>query len=135
MRALKDEYPEYAFDFVRRLIVLSMDMKSRDREAASQLISSLLGNILSRAEISKGVWVPHAMIFLLRDHISHRFLVRLRSTGFSRLLDEINDLTIDIPNAKDLAANFIARAVYDDVLPPSYTGTARIGVCVIHRYD
>eukprot|EP00297_Palpitomonas_bilix_P003993 CAMPEP_0113905956 /NCGR_PEP_ID=MMETSP0780_2-20120614/24405_1 /TAXON_ID=652834 /ORGANISM="Palpitomonas bilix" /LENGTH=746 /DNA_ID=CAMNT_0000900353 /DNA_START=124 /DNA_END=2364 /DNA_ORIENTATION=+ /assembly_acc=CAM_ASM_000599 len=99
---MKEQYADYLFDFVRRLVIISLDMKGRDREAASQLLSALYGSgIVTRQEVAK---------------------------GFSRLLDEVNDLCIDAPFAKDHAAAFIARCVYDDILPPSFTATARIGL-------
>ena len=40
--------------------------------------------------------------------------------GFDILLQQLNDLSLDTPNASEVLGNFIARAVADDCLPPSY---------------
>ena len=40
--------------------------------------------------------------------------------GFDALLAQLNDLSLDTPNAAELLGNFIARAVADDCLPPAF---------------
>lgn len=40
--------------------------------------------------------------------------------GFIRVLKSIDDLALDTPNVVPVVANFIARAMVDDVLPPSF---------------
>jgi len=40
--------------------------------------------------------------------------------GFERLFESIDDLKLDVPNARELAAKFLARAVADEILPPAY---------------
>jgi len=40
--------------------------------------------------------------------------------GFQSLLEDLDDLTLDNPEAPDHLAKFIARAVADDALPPAY---------------
>ena len=40
--------------------------------------------------------------------------------GFDILLHQLNDLSLDTPNAPEVLGNFIARAVADDCMPPSY---------------
>ncbi|KAL7085619.1 hypothetical protein ACP275_14G291100 [Erythranthe tilingii] len=40
--------------------------------------------------------------------------------GFQKLVESADDLIVDIPNAVDILALFIARAVVDDILPPSF---------------
>lgn len=40
--------------------------------------------------------------------------------GFLSLVQSVDDLQIDVPGAPDLIATFVARAVIDDILPPSF---------------
>ena len=40
--------------------------------------------------------------------------------GFLNLVYSVDDLKIDVPEAPDLVATFIARAVVDDILPPAF---------------
>jgi hypothetical protein len=42
------------------------------------------------------------------------------SNGFSELLDSIDDLALDIPDAVDILALFFVRVVVDDILPLSF---------------
>lgn len=40
--------------------------------------------------------------------------------GFERLFETIDDLALDVPEARAFAAKFLARAVADEVIPPAY---------------
>jgi len=40
--------------------------------------------------------------------------------GFTTLLERIEDLKLDIPNAPEYLSMFLARAVVDDLLPPAF---------------
>jgi hypothetical protein len=40
--------------------------------------------------------------------------------GFTAIVDSIDDLQLDVPNAVEMVANFIERGVVDDILPPSF---------------
>ena len=40
--------------------------------------------------------------------------------GFERLFETIDDLSVDVPAARVLAAKFVVRAVVDEVLPPGF---------------
>ena len=44
-------------------------------------------------------------------------------TGFSNLVASLEDLQLDVPEAVDLLARFILRAVTDEVLPPAFVKT------------
>lgn len=44
----------------------------------------------------------------------------LSSLGFSMLLDELIELSLDTPDAGELLGNFMARAVADDCIPPAF---------------
>ncbi len=39
--------------------------------------------------------------------------------GFGAAIDAVDDTTLDVPDAPELLALFIARAVADDILPPA----------------
>lgn len=83
--------PEYNPVFIKRLVTVAMDRKNKIREMASFLLSILT-----------------MKIFTTEDVI----------TGFTMLLDSIDDTALDIPDASDKLALFLARAVRDDVLAP-----------------
>jgi hypothetical protein len=40
--------------------------------------------------------------------------------GFTAVVDSIDDLQLDVPNAVEMVANFVERGVVDDILPPSF---------------
>jgi programmed cell death protein 4 len=47
-------------------------------------------------------------------------------TGFERLFESLDDLRLDVPNARALAAKFLARAIADEILPPAFLGDAYV---------
>lgn len=47
-------------------------------------------------------------------------LILLLTTGFDSVLEELDELILDTPNASEKLGNFIARAIADDCLPPAY---------------
>jgi programmed cell death protein 4 len=51
------------------------------------------------------------------------------ANGFEHLLEDVDDLTIDAPEAKSIVGTFLARAVVDEVLPPAFLSN-RVGECV-----
>lgn len=46
--------------------------------------------------------------------------------GFQTLIAALDDLCLDVPEAADLLALFIARAIVDDILPPSFLAQQNI---------
>ncbi|KAF8715119.1 hypothetical protein HU200_027673 [Digitaria exilis] len=84
--------------FVKKLISMAMDRHDKEKEMASVLLSSLYADLLSSYIISE---------------------------GFMMLLESVEDLTVDIPDAVDVLAIFIARAVVDEILPPVFLARAR----------
>ena len=54
-------------------------------------------------------------------------------TGFSNLVAILEDLQLDVPEAVDLLARFILRAVTDEVLPPAFVKTIPGGRACLHR--
>ncbi len=83
----------YAFEFARRLVVAAMAAGDAERERASRLLSALLGRELVMEQVGE---------------------------AFARLLEAVADLEIDAPQARPLLARFLARAVVDEILPPSF---------------
>ena len=77
---------------VKRAVVLAMDMKNSQRERASLLLSAMT-----------------------RVYGSEQFF-----EGFIRVLKAIDDLALDTPDAASVLALFLARAIMEDVLPPSF---------------
>ncbi|KAI7750108.1 hypothetical protein M8C21_025927 [Ambrosia artemisiifolia] len=92
IRSLEDlGSPEYNSVFLKKLITLAMDRKNREKEMASVLISTL-----------------HIEIFSTQDIVD----------GFTLLLESAEDTALDILDASNELALFLARAVIDDVLAP-----------------
>ncbi|KAG9446685.1 hypothetical protein H6P81_012813 [Aristolochia fimbriata] len=84
---------EYHHYFVKRLVSMAMDRHDKEKEMASVLLSALYADVISSDQISQ---------------------------GFIMLLESVDDLALDILDAVDVLALFIARAVVDDILPPAF---------------
>eukprot|EP00349_Pseudokeronopsis_sp_Brazil_P004210 CAMPEP_0202965640 /NCGR_PEP_ID=MMETSP1396-20130829/9545_1 /ASSEMBLY_ACC=CAM_ASM_000872 /TAXON_ID= /ORGANISM="Pseudokeronopsis sp., Strain Brazil" /LENGTH=378 /DNA_ID=CAMNT_0049688419 /DNA_START=108 /DNA_END=1244 /DNA_ORIENTATION=- len=84
---------EYSYEFVKRLINGAIDREDSHREQVSRLLSELYPDLLSSNMIGK---------------------------GFERLFEIIDEIEIDAPKSPAILAAFIARAVIDEVLPPSF---------------
>lgn len=84
---------EYHHYFVKRLVSMAMDRHDKEKEMASVLLSALYADVISPDQISQ---------------------------GFVILLESADDLALDIVEAVDILALFIARAVVDDILPPAF---------------
>lgn len=79
---------------VKKLIELAMENSDRERELASQaLIELQIASILPFTQVAK---------------------------AFERLFENVGDLSLDIPSAPKLLAQFLARCVADDVIPPAF---------------
>lgn len=89
---------EYHHYFVKKLVSTAMDRHDKEKEMASVLLSALYADVISSAQISQ---------------------------GFSMLLESADDLAVDILDAVDILALFIARAVVDDILPPAFLSKAK----------
>mmetsp|Transcript_15784 Transcript_15784/g.60087 ORF Transcript_15784/g.60087 Transcript_15784/m.60087 type:complete len:487 (-) Transcript_15784:145-1605(-) len=85
--------PEYSYEVVKRAISFSLDKRERERELVSKLINFLYPTTLASKAVCK---------------------------GFERLFELADELALDVPNAKALVATFLARAVVDEVIPPSF---------------
>ncbi|XP_019085535.1 PREDICTED: programmed cell death protein 4-like [Camelina sativa] len=83
--------------FVKTLVSMAMNRGDKEKEMASVLLSRLYAVIISPDQI--------------------RF-------GFIRLLESVGDLALDIPDAVNVLALFIARAIVDEILPPIFLARA-----------
>jgi hypothetical protein len=89
---------EYHLYFIKRLVSMAMDRHDKEKEMASVLLSALYADVINPSQI--------------RD-------------GFVILLESADDLAVDILDAVDILALFIARAVVDDILPPAFLTRAK----------
>ncbi len=85
--------PLLRWEFIKRAITMSMDRGDRERELVSRAVSELFDILLTHSHVAR---------------------------AFERLLEQIDDLLLDVPGADDILAKFIARAVHDEILPPSF---------------
>ncbi|CAO2826259.1 unnamed protein product [Amaranthus hypochondriacus] len=85
--------PNYDYYFVKKLISMAMDRHDKHKEMAAVLLSSVYSDVISPSQLYK---------------------------GFSKLVECADDFVVDIPNAVDILALFIARAILDDILPPIF---------------
>lgn len=74
-------------------VILAMDRHNPQREMISRLISDLYSDVLSQDDIAR---------------------------GFDELLDGLDDIRLDTPDAHNLIGQFIARCIADDCLPPKF---------------
>ncbi|KAJ8752055.1 hypothetical protein K2173_001082 [Erythroxylum novogranatense] len=84
--------------FIKRLVSMAMDRHDKEKEMASVLLSALYADVIDPSQI--------------RD-------------GFVMLLESADDLAVDILDAVDILALFIARAVVDEILPPAFLTRAK----------
>jgi len=85
-------------EFVKRTLIFGIEHKAYERELISQLLS--------------GAYI----IFQ-----SHEM-----PDGFGLLLARLPDLVLDVPDAVDVLGKFIARAVFDEILPPVFLKEAKV---------
>lgn len=91
---LKDlDFQSYSYYFVKKLISMAMDRHDKEKEMAAILLSSLYADVIDPRQVY---------------------------IGFLKLVESADDLIVDIPDAIDVLALFIARAVVDDILPPAF---------------
>mmetsp|Transcript_30295 Transcript_30295/g.62686 ORF Transcript_30295/g.62686 Transcript_30295/m.62686 type:complete len:483 (-) Transcript_30295:466-1914(-) len=84
---------EYHPEVVKRAVSLGLDAGPRERELVSRLLACLHPVPLREEEME---------------------------AGFEVLLDGVDDLVMDVPDAKAMVGSFLARAVVDEVLPPAF---------------
>ncbi|KAJ0257631.1 MA3 DOMAIN-CONTAINING TRANSLATION REGULATORY FACTOR 2 [Hirschfeldia incana] len=84
---------EYRYYFVKKLVSMSMDRHDKEKEMAALLLSTLYSDVIDPPELYR---------------------------GFNKLVTSADDLSVDIPDAVDVLAVFVARAIVDDILPPAF---------------
>lgn len=84
---------EYHANIVKKAVSISLDKHPRERELVSRLLTCLHPTPMTDKDMEE---------------------------GFNILLDSLDDLTTDVPEAKTMVSNFLARAVVDEVLPPAF---------------
>lgn len=89
---------EYHPYFLKKLVSMAMDRYDKEKEMAAVLLSALYADIIPSTQISQ---------------------------GFFLLLECAEDFSVDILDAVDILALFIARAVVDDILPPAFITRAK----------
>jgi hypothetical protein len=100
---------EYHPEVVKRAIILGLDAGPRERELICRLLACLHPNPLSD---------------------------ECMELGFEVLLDSIDDLVIDIPDARAMVGSFLARAVVDEVVAPAFLSNRNNnhpGDCVVEK--
>jgi len=80
-------------DFVEKSIYAAMEHQPYERELTSKLLSTLYGKSLTSRNVSD---------------------------GFQSALDNLEENMLDIPLAPDMLAKFFARAILDEIIPPSF---------------
>jgi len=84
---------DFGFHLVKKAVEKSFDRGDRERELVSKLLSEAYPTSLSTNMIGK---------------------------GFERLFEHLDSYILDVPKASEYLISFLARAVVDEVLPPSF---------------
>jgi hypothetical protein len=80
--------PNYHHYFVKKLVFMALDCHDWEKEMASMLLLALYVDMIEPDQIAK---------------------------GFRNLLESVDDLSLDIPDAVDILAVFLAQAVVDNI--------------------
>jgi len=89
--------PEYSYEFVKKCINASLDANDRERERVSRLFSIGYPDAFSSNTVGK---------------------------AFERVFEQADEIEKDCPKAREMISIFLARAVVDEVLPPSFLSDA-----------
>lgn len=85
--------PDYHYEVVKRAISRALDRGDRERELVSRFLSASYPQLLPVEQLGK---------------------------GFERLFEYVDDLELDVPGASQIVAQFLSRALVDEILPPSF---------------
>jgi len=85
-------------EFVKRTLIFGIERRAYERELISQLLSGAYS------------------IFQTKE----------MPDGFEIVLDRLPDLSLDVPDAAEALGKFIARAIFDEVLPPVFLKQAKV---------
>jgi programmed cell death protein 4 len=85
--------PFQRFEVIKRGVIMSMGRKERERALVSLALSEMYARVLSADMVAE---------------------------GFRRLLRSVDDICLDNPGGDAVLANFLGRAVSDEVLAPAF---------------
>jgi len=91
--------PDNLDRFVKESLRQAMEKQAYERELVSKLFSTLYGNVLSADKIER---------------------------GFQLALWSLPDIQLDTPDAADVLGRFIARAIFDEIIPPAFLKNANV---------
>jgi len=83
--------------FVKKAIIAAMEKKAHERELVSKLLLAVYNVAVTPEKIVE---------------------------GFQITLDVLDDVLLDTPDAVDILSKFLARAIVDEVVPPSFLNFA-----------
>jgi len=140
-----DDYTDGNIVFEERTLITSGDLR---RMAVLDLIveyiesgdvSEALADLNAKKTIEGADFVEASIVFGVEHHAYERELIsQLLSSaheifegkgyeeGLQRVLFNLPDLALDVPNAAEYVGLFAARAMYDEVLPPKFIKDAVI---------
>eukprot|EP01100_Stratorugosa_tubuloviscum_P000412 TRINITY_DN1093_c0_g2_i1.p1 TRINITY_DN1093_c0_g2~~TRINITY_DN1093_c0_g2_i1.p1 ORF type:complete len:335 (-),score=164.56 TRINITY_DN1093_c0_g2_i1:31-1035(-) len=98
LRTAEDLTAEEFGQLIKKLIVISLDKSAYERELTSQLLA-----------------------YLRNEYKPENFEI-----GFIMIFNSINDLKLDIPNIEQCIANYIFRALSDEVIVPAFINNIEI---------
>jgi len=134
-----DDYKENAV--IAESVVVNGNGKSSEHLIAEILVEftesadihETITDIKEHPLIEPAQFVTLAIEFGLEHHNHERELIsqllsethavfegRGYEEGFQSILYRLPDLTLDVPDAAEFVGLFVARAIYDDVLPPAF---------------
>ena len=61
-----------------------------------------------------------ALALLFCVHVCSHYSRAVYVQGFVAVLEDFNELVLDVPDAADVMALFIGRAIVDEILPPAF---------------
>jgi len=91
--------PSMGHELIKKAISIALDRGTRERELVSRMISETSGSCIQREEVDK---------------------------GFEILLQRVEDLHMDVPKILEYLSAFVARAVADEALAPSFLLQAHV---------
>jgi len=83
--------------FVKKAIVSAMEKQAYEKELVSKLLCSVYNTVITPEKIA---------------------------AGFQATLDYLDDITLDTPDAVDVLSKFLARAIIDEIVAPSFLSYA-----------
>jgi len=99
LKALKELRiePIHHFEFVKKALMIAMEKQAYERELISKLLLAIYNVAVTPERIVE---------------------------GFQATLDVLDDALLDTPYAVDILSKFIARAIFDEVIAPSFLNNA-----------